>query len=41
MSVMDHVIQTSRVEVRAAIEGGGCWPFGVVNRVVSRKDVAD
>ena len=41
MSIVDHGIQTSKVEVRAATEDG-CrhWPFGVVNRVVSQKDEA-
>jgi hypothetical protein len=38
---VDHRIETSRVEVQAAFEGErGRWPFGVVNRVVSQKDVA-
>ena len=38
---MDHGIQTFKVEVWAAAKGGrGRWPFGVVNRVVSQKDVA-
>ena len=42
MSAMGHRTQTSRAEVRAATEGGrGRWPFGVVNRVVSQKDVAN
>ena len=38
---MDDGTQASKVKVRAATKGGsGRWPFGVVNRVVSQKDVA-
>ena len=38
---MDHGIQTFGVEVHATTKGEcGRWPFGVVNRMVSQKDVA-
>jgi len=42
VSTVDHGIQTYETEVRVATEGGcGRRPFGVVNRVVSQKDVTD
>ena len=39
---MSHGIRISRAEIQAITKGGSeHWSFGVVNRVVSQKDVAD